>query len=104
MYGTESLISKISFRYAFSFQYLGEGKKVAVPGEIYTWDVPGTCVMSISLNLCKHMHRSSVLASHREDFLGGPDLGRPASLLPALLPASRLLGNVMSPEARPGIG
>lgn len=25
MYGTESLISKISFRYAFSFQYLGEG-------------------------------------------------------------------------------
>lgn len=50
--------------------------------------------MSISLNLWKHMYSFLALASHGEAFLGGPDLGRPASLLPAPPPAPRLLGDL----------
>lgn len=34
MFGREPIINKSVFIYAFSFQYPGEGKKVAVPGEI----------------------------------------------------------------------
>lgn len=34
MFGKEANVNKPVFIYAFSFQYLGEGKKVAVPGEI----------------------------------------------------------------------
>lgn len=59
---------------------------------------------SMCLKMCEKMYSLSTRKSNKNAFLQSPDLGRPPSLLPAPPTTPRLLGDVMSPEARPGIG
>lgn len=44
MCGTEAVINKSVFKYTFSFQYLGEDKKVAVSGVFGMFQVDARCL------------------------------------------------------------
>lgn len=44
MYETEAVIKNSVFKYAFSFQYLGEDKKVAVSRILGTFQIDAQCL------------------------------------------------------------